>query len=103
MEKVNYDMDYSAEYLHRLICNKRCLIDLKDQGSYRAAETLLDVNILEERYLTHNQRTVIYYICERGYGVKKTAQLLGTNKDKIFEIMDSILPTLQQQMVSDCV
>ena len=95
---IDYNMDYTAEYLYRLIRNKRILIDLKSQGSYRAVELLYDVNMLEERYLTNNQRTVIYYVFELGYTVKYTAELLNVEKDKIFEIMDSILPTLQKQM-----
>lgn len=97
-EKVNYDMDYTVEYLYKLIRNKRTLIDLKNQGNYKAVELLYDIEMLEERYLTNNQRTVIYYVFELGYTVKYTAELLNVNKDKIFEIMDSILPTLQQQM-----
>ena len=97
---IDYDMDYTAEYLYRLIRNKRLLIDLKNQGSYRAVELLCDVNMLEERYLTNNQRTVIYYVFELGNSIKYTAEILDVNKDKIFEIMDSILPTLQEQIAS---
>ena len=97
-EKVNYDMDYTVEYLYKLIRNKRTLIDLKSQGNYKAVELLYDIEMLEERYLTNNQRTVIYYVFELGYTVKYTAELLNVNKDKIFEIMDSILPTLNKYM-----
>ena len=91
-------MDYSAEYLYRLIRNKRTLIDMKNQGNYKAVELLYDVNMLEERYLTNNQRTVIYYVFELGCTIKYTAEILSVKKDKVFEIMDSILPTLQKQM-----
>ena len=101
MEKVSYNVEYTAEYLYRLIRNKRCLLDLKSQGSYRAAESLLDVDMLEKRYLTHNQKTVIYYLYECGHSVKQTAKILHTTKDKIIEIADSILPTLQEQMVTN--
>ena len=97
-KEIDYDMDYTAEYLYRLIRNKKLLIDLKSQGSYRAVELLYDVNMLEERYLTNNQRAVIYYVFELGYTIKYTAEILDVEKDKIFEIMDSILPTLQEQM-----
>ena len=97
-KEIDYDMDYSAEYLYRLIRNKRLLIDLKNQGSYRAVELLYDVNMLEERYLTNNQRVVIYYVFELGNTIKYTAEMLNVDKDKIFEIMDSILPTLNKQM-----
>ena len=91
-------MDYTVEYLYKLIRNKRTLIDLKSQGNYKAVELLYDIEMLEERYLTNNQRTVIYYVFELGYTVKYTAELLNVNKDKIFEIMDSILPTLNKYM-----
>ena len=99
-KEINFDMNYTAEYLYRLIRNKRLLIDLKSQGSYRAVELLYDVDMLEERYLTNNQRVVIYYVFELGYTVKYTAEILNVNKDKIFKIMDSILPTLNRQMMS---
>ena len=93
-------MDYTVEYLYKLIRNKRTLIDLKNQGNYKAVELLYDIEMLEERYLTNNQQTVIYYVFELGYSIKHTAELLNVNKDKVFEIMDSILPTLQKQMAS---
>ena len=100
-EKVNYDMDYSVEQVHRMIIHKNSIIDLKNQGNFKAAESLLDLQMLEERYLTRNQRTVIYYVYERGHTIKKTAELLNTTKSKVVEILDSLLPTLQKQLRSD--
>ena len=100
-EKVNYDMDYSAEQVHRFILHKNNLIDLRQQGNYKATETLIDLEMLEQRYLTNNQRTVIYYVYERGHTLKRTAEILNTNKHKIIEILDSILPTLKKYLRSD--
>ena len=97
-KEINYDMDYSAEYLYRLIRNKRTLTDMKNQGNYHAVELLYDIEMLEERYLTNNQRVVIYYVFELGFTIKYTAEILSVKKDKIFEVLDSILPTLQKQM-----
>jgi hypothetical protein len=95
---IDFDMDYTAEYLYRLIRNKRTLIDMKNQGNFRAVELLYDIEMLEQRYLTNNQRVVIYYVFELGYTIKYTAEILDVKKDKIFEILDSIFPTLQKQM-----
>ena len=39
-EKVNYDMDYSTEQVHRMILHKNNIIDLKNQGNFKAAESL---------------------------------------------------------------
>ena len=100
-KKVNYDMDYTAEQVHRMILHKNSIIDLKQQGNFKAAESLLDLQMLEERYLTHNQRTVIYYVYERGHTIKQTAELLNTTKSKVVEILDSLLPTLQKYLRSD--
>ena len=100
-EKVNYDMDYTAEQVHRMILHKNSIIDLKQQGNFKAAESLLDLQILEERYLTNNQRTVIYYVYERGHTIKQTAELLNVNKGKVVEILDSLLPTLKKYLRSD--
>lgn len=97
---MDYDVDYSAEYLYRLIRNKRTLVDMKNQGNFRAVELLYDINMLQERYLTSNQRTVIYYVFELGFTIKYTAEILNVKKDKVFEILDSILPRLQKQMAS---
>lgn len=102
-EKVNYDMDYSAEQVHRMILHKNNIIDLKNQGNFKAAESLLDLQMLEQRYLTNNQRTVIYYVYERGHTLKQTAELLNTTKSKVVEILDSLLPTLQKYLRSDIV
>lgn len=102
-EKVNYDMDYSAEQVHRMILHKNNIIDLKNQGNFKAAESLLDLQMLEERYLTHNQRTVIYYVYERGYTLKQTAKILNSTKSKVVEILDSLLPTLQKYLRSDII
>lgn len=100
-EKVNYDMDYSAEQVHRFILHKNNLIDLRQQGNYKATETLIDLEMLEQRYLTNNQRTVIYYVYEQGHTLKRTAEILNTNKHKVIEILDSILPTLKKYLRSD--
>ena len=100
-QEINYDMDYSAEQVHRMILHKNNIIDLKQQGNFKAAEALLDLQMLEERYLTHNQRTVIYYVYERGHTIKQTAELLNTTKSKVVEILDSLLPTLQKHLRSD--
>lgn len=100
-QEINYDMDYSAEQVHRMILHKNSIIDLKNQGNFKAAESLLDLQMLEERYLTHNQRTVIYYVYERGHTIKQTAELLNTTKSKVVEILDSLLPTLQKHLRSD--
>lgn len=100
-EKINYDMDYSAEQVHRMILHKNNIIDLKNQGNFKAAESLLDLQMLEERYLTHNQRTVIYYVYERGHTIKQTAGLLNVSKNKVVEILDSLLPTLKKYLRSD--
>lgn len=102
-EKINYDMDYSAEQVHRMILHKNNIIDLKNQGNFKAAESLLDLEMLEERYLTHNQRTVIYYVYERGHTLKRTAELLNTSKKKVVEILDSLLPTLKKYLRSDII
>lgn len=102
-EKVNYDMDYSAEQVHRMILHKNSIIDLKNQGNFKAAESLLDLQMLEERYLTNNQRTVIYYVYERGHTLKQTAEILNTNKHKVVEILDSLLPTLKKYLRSDII
>ena len=100
-QEINYDMDYSAEQVNRMILHKNSIIDLKNQGNFKAAESLLDLQTLEERYLTHNQRTVIYYVYERGHTIKQTAELLNTTKSKVVEILDSLLPTLQKHLRSD--
>ena len=100
-EKINYDMDYSAEQVHGFILHKNNLIDLRQQGNYKATETLIDLELLESRYLTNNQRTVIYYVYERGYTIKQTAGLLNISKKKVVEILDSILPTLKKYLRSD--
>ena len=100
-EKINYDMDYSAEQIHGFILHKNNLIDLRQQGNFKAAESLLDLQMLEERYLTNNQRTAIYYVYERGYTIKQTAGLLNISKKKVVEILDSILPTLKKYLRSD--
>lgn len=102
-KKVNYDIDYSAEQVHRMIIHKNSIIDLKNQGNFKAAESLLDLQMLEERYLTHNQRTVIYYVYERGHTIKQAAGLLNTTKGKVVEILDSLLPTLKKYLRSDAV
>lgn len=102
-EKVNYDMDYTAEQVHRFILHKNNLIDLKNQGNFKAAESLLDLEMLEERYLTHNQRTVIYYVYERGHTLKRTAEILNITKGKVVEILDSLLPTLKKYLRSDII
>ena len=41
-QEINYDMDYTAEQVHRFILHKNNLIDLKQQGNYKATETLID-------------------------------------------------------------
>ena len=102
-KKINYDMDYSAEQVHRMILHKNNIIDLKYQGNFKAAESLLDLQMLEERYLTNNQRTVIYYVYERGHTLKRTAELLNTTKSKVVEILDSLLPTLKKYLRSDII
>lgn len=102
-QEINYDMDYSAEQVHRFILHKNNLIDLRHQGNYKATETLIDLEMLEERYLTNNQRTVIYYVYERGHTLKRTAEILNTNKHKVIEILDSILPTLKKYLRSDII
>lgn len=102
-EKVNYDMDYSAEQVHRFILHKNNLIDLRQQGNYKATETLIDLEMLEQRYLTNNQRTVIYYVYERGHTLKRTAEILNITKGKVVEILDSILPTLKKYLRSDII
>ena len=100
-KEINYDMDYTAEQVHRFILHKNNLIDLRQQGNYKATETLIDLEMLEERYLTNNQRTVIYYVYERGHTLKQTAELLNTTKSKVVEILDSLLPTLKKHLRSD--
>lgn len=100
-KEISYDMDYSAEQVHRMIFHKNSIIDLKQQGNFKAAESLLDLEMLEERYLTNNQRTVIYYVYERGHTIKQTAELLNTTKGKVVEILDSLLPTLKKYLRSD--
>jgi sigma-70, region 4 len=100
-EKVNYDIDYSAEQVYRMILHKNNIIDLKNQGNFKAAESLLDLQMLEERYLTHNQKTVIYYVYEQGHTLKQTAELLNVSKGKVVEILDTLLPTLQKYLRSD--
>ena len=102
-QEINYDMDYSAEQVHRMILHKNNIIDLKHQGNYKATETLIDLEMLEQRYLTNNQRTVIYYVYERGHTLKQTAELLSTTKGKVVEILDSLLPTLQKYLRSDII
>lgn len=102
-EKINYDMDYSAEQVHRFILHKNNLIDLRQQGNYKATESLLDLQMLEERYLTNNQRTVIYYVYERGHTLKRTAEILNITKGKVVEILDSLLPTLKKYLRSDII
>ena len=102
-EKINYDMDYSAEQVHRMITHKNSIIDLKNQGNFKAAESLLDLKMLEERYLTNNQRTIIYYVYECGYTLKQTAELLNTTKRKVVEILDRLLPTLKKHLRSDVI
>ena len=102
-KEINYDMDYSAEQVHRFILHKNNLIDLRQQGNYKATETLIDLEMLEERYLTNNQRTVIYYVYERGHTLKRTAELLNTTKGKVVEILDSLLPTLKKYLRSDII
>lgn len=100
---INYDMDYTAEQVHRFILHKNNLIDLKQQGNYKATETLIDLEMLEERYLTNNQRTVIYYVYEQGHTLKRTAEILNVNKHKVVEILDSLLPTLKKYLRSDII
>ena len=100
-QEINYDMDYTAEQVHRMILHKNNIIDLKNQGNFKAAESLLDLQMLEERYLTNNQRTVIYYVYEQGHTLKRTAELLNTTKGKVVEILDSLLPTLKKYLRSD--
>ena len=102
-KEINYDMDYTAEQVHRFILHKNNLIDLRQQGNYKATETLIDLEMLEERYLTNNQRTVIYYVYERGHTIKQTAELLNITKSKVVEILDSLLPTLQKYLRSDII
>ena len=102
-KEINYDMDYSAEQVHRMILHKNSIIDLKNQGNFKAAESLLDLQMLEERYLTNNQRTVIYYVYERGHTLKQTAEILNTSKKKVVEILDSLLPTLKKYLRSDII
>ena len=60
---MNYD--YTVQMIMNLIKNKRKLIDERNHGSFNAAELLIDEEMYEEKYLSKEQREIIYYYYEK--------------------------------------
>ena len=90
-----YEYDYSASAIWNMIRNKAEIIELRNNGSFAAAELLVDCEIFEKRYLTPEQRSLIEYVYVRGYETKKAAKLLGISTIGSEKILQSIYRTLK--------
>lgn len=94
----DYNYDYSASAIWRMIQNKAEILELRNNGSFAAAELLVDCEIFENRYLTPEQRSLIEYVYVRGYETKKAAKLLGISTIGAEKILQSIYWTLKEAM-----
>lgn len=87
---------YTADTIHKMILNKRLIIDARDHGSYGAADLLMDCEIYEKRCLSAEQREIIWLIYVRQLTVKQAAHILNRTCADIKFILRSIPRTLEK-------
>ena len=100
LNKHNADLnyDYTVQMIMNLIKNKRKLIDERNHGSFNAAELLIDEEMYEEKYLTQEQREIIYYYYEKQMTITQIIRVLRTSHKYVRELLDSIQTTLTQNL-----
>ena len=81
-----------------LIKNKRKLIDERNQGSFNAAELLIDEEMYEEKYLSEEQREIIRFYYEKQMTITEIIRVLRKTYKQIRELIDSIQTTLEKSL-----
>ena len=81
-----------------LIKNKRKLIDERNQGSFNAAELLIDEEMYEEKYLSEEQREIIRFYYEKQMTITEIIKVLRKTYKQIRELIDSIQTTLEKSL-----
>ena len=94
--ELNYD--YTTQMIINLIKNKRKLIDERNQGSFNAAELLIDEEMYEEKYLSEEQREIIRFYYEKQMTITEIIRVLRKTYKQIRELIDSIQTTLEKSL-----
>ncbi len=95
---INYV--YTYEMVLKLIRNKALIISDRDNGSYNSAELLIDLEAIEKKYLTYEQRKIIKLKYEYMYTNQEVAELLGCERKKVGRILADIEIILQEVLPS---
>lgn len=91
---VNYQYVYDYETVIRLIRNKALIISDKNNGSYNSCELLIDLEAIEEKYLSVEQRKIIKYKYEYMYTNQEVAELMGCDRWRVARELANIETTL---------
>lgn len=96
----SYQYVYDYDMVIRLIRNKALIISNKLNGSYDCAELLIDLEVIERKYLNELQRKIIKYKYEYMYTNQEVAELLGCERKKVGRIIADIEIILQEALPS---
>lgn len=99
--------DYSYQYIYdydmviKLLRNKALIISNKLNGSYDCAELLIDLEAIEEKYLTKLQRKIIKLKYVYWYTNQEIADLLGCDRWRVARELAGIETTLAEALEHD--
>ena len=97
---IQHQYTYTYDMVIRLIHNKALIISNKLNGSYDCAELLIDLEVIERKYLNELQRKIIKYKYEYMYTNQEVAELLGCERKKVGRIIADIEIILQEALPS---
>lgn len=97
---IQYQYIYDYEMIVRLIRNKALIISNKLNGSYDCAELLIDLEAIEEKYLTYEQRKIIKLKYVYMLTNMEIADIIGCERKKIARELANIELILQEVLPS---
>ena len=97
----SYQYVYTYEMVMKLLRNKALILSDKDNGSYNSAELLIDLEAIEQEYLTAEQRKIIKYKYVYMLTNAEVGELMGCERKKVGRIIADIESTLQEALPSD--
>lgn len=97
----NYQYEYTYDMVMKLLRNKALIISDKNNGSYNSCELLIDLEAIENQYLTYEQRRIIKYKYEYMMTNQEVAELMGCERKKVGRILADIEIKLQEVLPSD--
>ena len=92
----SYQYVYDYDMVIRLIRNKALIISNKLNGSYDCAELLIDLEVIEEKYLNELQRKIIKLKYEYMYTNQEIGELMGCDRWRVARELANIENTLNE-------